>query len=136
MFETYLTVVGKVISDINQRELPNGDKVCNFRVAANERRFNRDKDEWVDGDRLFINVTCWRRLAEGVAASLFRGDPVVVTGRVYLNEYEVNGQPRSAMELDARAVGPNLSTCTAMVQRQHRGATISEVPLTVSAEAA
>jgi single-strand DNA-binding protein len=120
MFETPLTVVGRVISDISQRTTQSGDPVCSFRIMASERRFNREAQEWADGDRLFIQVTCWRRLAEGVAASLFKGDQVVVTGRLYLDEYEVDGAARSMLQLEARAVGPDLSRCTALVQRADR----------------
>jgi single-strand DNA-binding protein len=117
MFETYLTVVGTVISDIDERSLPSGERVCRFRLVAQERRFDKQAQQWTDGDRVFIQVKCWRKLAEGVSASLAKGDQVVVTGRLHLNEYEVNGEARSMMELDARAVGPNLATCTAAVQR-------------------
>lgn len=117
MFETYLTVVGKVVSEITQTTTANGFKKCSFRVGAQERRFDREAQKWVDGDRVYVQVICWRKLAEGVAASLFRGDNVVVTGRLMLNEWEVDGQPRSRFELDARAIGPDLSRCTALLQR-------------------
>jgi single-strand DNA-binding protein len=137
MFETSLTVVGRVISEITQRTTTNGDKMCVFRVVAQERRFNRETQEWVDGENLFLQVKCWRKLAEGVAVSLFKGDPVVVTGRLYLNRYEVNGEPRSMIELDAQAIGPNLGMCTALLDRpyQLRAATGDE-PTTEGALAA
>ena len=124
MFETYLTVVGKVVTEINQRTLSSGDKVCSFRLMANERKFNREQQEWGDGDKLYLHVTCWRKLAENVSASLFKGDNVMVHGRLYLNEFEVNGEPKSMMELEARAVGPNLSMCPAMLQRPSWAAAI------------
>ncbi|HEU5471168.1 MAG TPA: single-stranded DNA-binding protein [Actinophytocola sp.] len=120
MFETYLTVIGRIISDVNQRTVSTGDKLCTFRIAANERRFDRDAQAWTDGDRLILEVACWRKLAENVAVSVFKGDQVVATGRVYLNEYEANGEMRSSLRLDAKAIGPNLSMCTAMVQRPAR----------------
>ncbi|HEV8560944.1 MAG TPA: single-stranded DNA-binding protein [Actinophytocola sp.] len=120
MFETPLTVVGRVISDINQRTTQSGDKVCSFRVVANERKFNRENNEWVDGDHVYVRVTCWRKLAENVSVSLFKGDHVVVTGRLYVSQYEVNGEPRSSLELDARAVGPNLIISPVMIGRAAR----------------
>src|SRR5262249_39384348 len=126
MNETLVTVMGKVISEINQRTISTGDRVCSFRMVASERKFNREQQEWSDGDKLFMNVTCWRKLAENVGASLFKGDMVMVYGRLYLNEYEVNGEPRKMLELDARAVGPNLLMCTAMVQRPRREVETSE----------
>jgi single-strand DNA-binding protein len=117
MFETPLTVVGKVITDITQRTTQNGDKMCSFRMVSQERRFNKETQEWGNGDSLFIEVKCWRKLAEHVPASLFKGDHVVAHGRLYLNRYEVNGEPRSMVQLDARAVGPDLSRCPALLQR-------------------
>ena len=117
MFETPLTVVGKVISEITQRTTQNGDRMCSFRIVAQERRFNKETQEWGNGDSLFVEVKCWRKLAENVTASLFKGDHVVVHGRLFLNRYEVNGEPRSMIQLDARAVGPDLSRCPAMLQR-------------------
>ena len=136
MFETMVPIVGRVITDVTQRTLPSGDKLCSFRMVARERRFNRETQEWVDGDRLFVNVTCWRKLAENVSVSLFRGDDVVAYGRLYLNEYEINGQPRSSVELDVRAIGPDLSRCSVLVQRGSRADTTSDEPMTPSVLAA
>lgn len=136
MFETYLTVVGRILSDVTQRTVSTGDKMCSFRIASNERKFDRETQTWTDGDRLILEVTCWRRLAENVAVSVFKGDQVVVTGRVYLNEYEVNGESRSMLRLDARAVGPNLSVCTAMLQRPARESSGGDTPAAAAAVAA
>jgi single-strand DNA-binding protein len=136
MFETYVTVVGAVISDPIQRTTATGDKWCTFRMAANERRFNRESQTWVDGDKLYVSVKCWRKLAENVPPSVFKGDHVIVNGRLYLNQYEVNGEPKSMVEVDARAVGPDLSRCTALVQRPPRDETPSDGVLTPSTLAA
>lgn len=131
-----MTVVGRVITDVQQRTTQSGDRMCFFRIVATERRYNKEKEEWVDGNKLFIQVKCWRRLAENVSASLFKGDPVMVTGRVYLSEYEVNGEQRSVLELDAQAVGPNLAQCTAMINRSTHDRLISDEPITPSSIAA
>lgn len=118
MFETHVTLVGRVISDITERTVATGDKVCSFRIKAQERRYDREAQEWVDGDRIFARVTCWRKLAEGVAASLARGDHVMAAGRLYVSEYDTpEGQRRSSVELEARAIGPDLSRGPVQVQR-------------------
>lgn len=117
MNETYTTLVGNVVSDVKQRRTMEGVKVVHFRVASNERRFDRSTGEWTDGEQLFVNVTCWRRVANGVVASLNKGDPVLVTGRLYTRNYEHEGQRRVSVELDAQAVGPDLARCTAEVRR-------------------
>ncbi|HEX4250453.1 MAG TPA: single-stranded DNA-binding protein [Pseudonocardia sp.] len=133
MNETEVTVVGNVISDVKSRRTGEGIRVVNFRVASNERRFDKGTGEWVDGDRFFVSVTCWRKLAAGVVASLSKGDPVVVTGRLYTRGYEVEGQRRSVTEIEASAVGPDLSRCSAELTRVRRSAT-EDAPITVSSE--
>jgi single-strand DNA-binding protein len=123
MNETSITVVGNVISDVRTRRTADGQRVVSFRVASNERRFDKETGDWVDGDRLFVTVTCWRKLANGVAMSLSKGDPVLVTGRLYTRGYEVEGQKRSATELIATAVGPDLARCGADLLRVRRSGT-------------
>lgn len=117
MNETYVTVVGRVTGDLRQRRSKNGHKIVSFGMASNERRYEKETDQWVDGKSLFLNVTCWRGLANGVADSLSKGDPIVATGRLSLREFEFEGHRRSSLELDAHALGPNLALCTAEVRR-------------------
>ncbi|TCP48537.1 single-strand DNA-binding protein [Tamaricihabitans halophyticus] len=124
MNETYTTVVGRVAGEVRQRSTFEGHKVVNFRLASNERRYDREAGQWVDGNSLYLTVTCWRKLAAGVASSLRKGDPVLVTGRLSLREFEYQGQRRTSLELDAQAVGPDLTWCTAEVWRRRRGADI------------
>jgi single-strand DNA-binding protein len=116
--ETYVTIVGRVINKPEHRQTGNDVELTKFRLASNERRYDRESGTWVDGDRLFVNVTCWRRLAFGAHACLDKGDPVVVTGRLYTRGFEVEGQRRSMIELDATAIGPDLSKCTVTVHRR------------------
>jgi single-strand DNA-binding protein len=88
-----------------------------FRVGSTERRFNAEQGEWVDGDRLFLSVVCWRKLADGVVASLGKGDPVIVSGKLVTRDFEVDGKRRSVVEVDASAVGPDLNRCVADTRR-------------------
>jgi single-strand DNA-binding protein len=122
MYETQVTIVGNVVNTIDKRELSNGTAVANFRVGSTERRYDKASGGWVDGDRLYVDVTCWRSLAENAAASLVKGDPVVVTGRLFTRNYEHEGQRRSSMTLDANSVAADLSRCTATVTRTRRSA--------------
>lgn len=122
MFETNLTVAGKVVTEITRHTFPNGDRKTSFRLMARERRFDRETQDWVDGDKVFVQVNCWRRLAEGVGVSLVKGDNVVVTGRFFVREYFTDsGERRSSNEIDARAVGPDLAWCTVAVDRPTAG---------------
>ena len=122
MNETMITVVGNVISELKPRRTADGVKLVSFRVASNERRFDRTTEEWVDGDRLYVTVTCWRKLAQNVLVSLMKGDPVIVFGRLYTRGYEVEGNKRSVTEVEAHAVGPDLTRCFTELRRSRREA--------------
>jgi single-strand DNA-binding protein len=135
MGETLVTVVGNVLSDLSRRTVGTGHEVVNFWLRSNERRFDKSTGEWVDGRHFSVKVTCWRRLAEQAHTSLRKGDPVLVLGRLSSNEFEVDGKNRSSPELEALALGPNLSFCTAVVQRVRRQ-TATTVPEQVPREPA
>lgn len=121
--ETLVTMVGTVLSEVTTRTVRNGHQVVNFWLRSTERRRDRETQEWVDGRSLTVRVACWRRLGEGVVASLGKGDPVIVTGRLYTSEFVVDGQARATTELEAHAIGPNLNRCTAVVRRHTRNDT-------------
>ena len=105
MNETLLTVVGNVVDAPSRRALESGVSVTTFRVASTNRRFDKGEQRWTDGDPLYLRVTCWRQLADNTARSLSKGDPVMVTGRLFTRLYEVDGQRRASYELEASAVG-------------------------------
>ncbi|MGH3864979.1 MAG: single-stranded DNA-binding protein [Pseudonocardiaceae bacterium] len=121
MKETPVTVVGTLVSDMRPRRVgPDGTLVLNFRVACNERRFDKVSESWVDGESLYLSVSCWRRLAEN-AASLVKGDPVIIRGKLRTREWTTEqGERRSVVELEANAVGPDLARCAATVRKQRR----------------
>ncbi|MDA3646445.1 single-stranded DNA-binding protein [Saccharopolyspora indica] len=109
MYETQVTVVGYVITEPVEREIAGGHRLVSFRVVATSRRFDQATGQWVDGDRFLTTVNCWKRLADGVAGGLAKGDPVVVTGRLRTREYESGGQWRTVVEMDATAAGVDLA---------------------------
>jgi len=120
MYETHVTVVGRVATDIGHNRLNNGTAVANFRVASTERRYDRATGGWVDGDELFVDVKCWRKLADNALASLVKGDPVVVTGRLFTRNYEHEGQRRTAVTVEAQNVAADLARCTVVLKRDRR----------------
>ena len=111
MFDTYVTVVGTVLTTPEwRRTTTTNTLVANFKVASHSRKFDRDSGRWVDGDSLRVRVNCWRRLAEGVASSVMVGDPVLVTGRMYTRDWLADdGARRVSYELEAVAVGHDLA---------------------------
>lgn len=124
MFETHLTVVGTLITNVNRRRLADDSSVVNFRVACTERRFDRATESWGDGDSLYVSVTCWRQLAENVHRTLTIGDPIIVRGRLRTRNYEdKDGRRQSVIELEGLAVGPDLTRSAARVTRLRRDGT-------------
>ncbi len=111
MFDTTIVIVGNALTAPEWRRTTNTQTlVANFRVASTSRRFDRDKNAWVDGESLRVRVTCWRKLAENVTASIAVGDPIVVVGRLYTRDWtDSDNNPRLSYEMDAVAVGHDLA---------------------------
>jgi single-strand DNA-binding protein len=121
--ETVITVVGNLTGDPELRFTPSGAAVANFTIASTPRNFDRQTNEWKDGDTLFLNCSIWRQAAENVAESLQKGMRVVAQGRLKARSYETReGEKRTVMELDVEEVGPSLKYATAKVTRVTRGA--------------
>jgi single-strand DNA-binding protein len=120
VYETYTTVVGNLATRVDLRSVPDGTPVASFRVASNERRRDRATGSWRDGDTLYVNVTCWRALAENVHASFGVGDPIVVHGRLFTRSWEKDGRRQSVVEMEGYAVGPDLARSRALVTRTSR----------------
>jgi len=121
--ETVITVIGNLTSDPELRFTPSGAAVANFTIASTPRTFDRQTNEWKDGDTLFLNCSIWRQAAENVAESLQKGMRVVAQGRLKARSYETReGEKRTVMELDVEEVGPSLKYATAKVARVTRGA--------------
>ncbi|MCW2782784.1 MAG: single-strand binding protein [Marmoricola sp.] len=119
--ETLITVVGNLTGDPELRFTPSGAAVANFTIASTPRNFDRQTNEWKDGDTLFLNCSVWRQAAENVAESLQRGMRVVAQGRLKARSYETReGEKRTVMELDVEEVGPSLKYATAKVTKATR----------------
>ena len=129
MNDTYMTIVGNVVSAPKMRLTKSGHAVANFRVASTSRRYDTEQGRYVDNSTLFVNVTCWRAMAENVAMSLQKGQPVVVTGRYFAREYEVNETLRVAYDLEANAVGHDLARGTSEFRKVNRPGGITSVPV-------
>ncbi|HEY9439685.1 MAG TPA: single-stranded DNA-binding protein [Streptomyces sp.] len=116
--ETVITVVGNLVDDPELRFTSSGAAVAKFRVASTPRIFDRQTNEWKDGDGLFLTCSVWRQAAENVAESLQRGMRVVVQGRLKQRSYEDReGIKRTVYELEVDEVGPSLKNATAKVTK-------------------
>ena len=120
--ETVITVIGNLTGDPELRFTPSGAAVANFTVASTPRTFDRQSNEFKDGDTLFMRCSIWREAAENVAESLTKGTRVVVTGRLVQRSYETReGEKRTVVELQVDEVGPSLRYASAKVTRTQRG---------------
>ncbi|MBE7190341.1 single-stranded DNA-binding protein [Jatrophihabitans endophyticus] len=120
--ETVITVVGNLTADPELRFTPSGAAVASFTIASTPRTFDRNSNEWKDGEALFLRCSIWRQAAENVAESLQRGMRVVAQGRLKQRSFETReGEKRTVVEMDVDEVGPSLKYATAKVNRTQRG---------------
>lgn len=115
--ETVITVCGNLVDDPELRFTPAGAAAAKFRVASTPRVFDRQTNEWKDGEGLFLTCSVWRQAAENVAESLQRGMRVIVQGQLKQRSYEKDGQKHTVYEMDVHEVGPSLKSATAKVTK-------------------
>ena len=120
--ETVITIIGNLTNDPELRFTPSGAAVANFTVASTPRTFERQSNEWKDGETLFMRCSVWRDAAENVAESLVRGTRVIVSGRLRSRSYETKeGEKRTVVEMEVDEVGPSLRYATTKVNKTSRG---------------
>ncbi|ALV47821.1 single-stranded DNA-binding protein (plasmid) [Arthrobacter alpinus] len=119
--ETTITVIGNLTSDPELRFTPSGSAVANFTIASTPRTFDRQSNEWKDGETLFLRASIWREAAENVAESLTKGTRVIVSGRLKSRTYDTKeGEKRTVMELEVDEIGPSLRYANAKINRTQR----------------
>ncbi|WP_156761636.1 single-stranded DNA-binding protein [Microbacterium karelineae] len=120
--ETVITVVGNLTADPELRYTQSGVPVANFTIASTPRTFDRQANEWKDGEALFLRASVWRDFAEHVAGSLTKGMRVIAQGNLRQRNYETReGERRTSIELDVQEIGPSLRYATAQVTRAAGG---------------
>jgi single-strand DNA-binding protein len=120
--DTVITIIGNLTADPELRFTPSGAAVANSTVASTPRQFDRQSNEWKDGETLFMRCSVWRDAAENVAESCQRGMRVIVSGRLKSRSYETKeGEKRTVVEMDVDEIGPSLRSATAKVNKTQRG---------------
>lgn len=116
--ETPITIVGNLTADPELRYTQNGVPVSNFTIASTPRTFDRQSNEWKDGEALFLRASAWKDYAEHVAATLTKGMRVIATGRLKQRSYETKeGEKRTSFEIEIDEIGPSLRYATAQITR-------------------
>jgi len=120
--ETTITVIGNLTNDPELRFTRSGSAVANFTIASTPRTFDRNSNEWKDGESLFLRASVWREAAENVAESLTKGMRVIASGRLQSRSYETKeGEKRTVIEFEVDEIGPSLRYANAKVNRtQHK----------------
>lgn len=120
--ETIITVIGNLTADPELRFTPSGSAVANFTIASTPRTFDRQTNEWKDGETLFLRGSVWRESAENVAETLTKGTRVIAQGRLKSRSYDTKeGEKRTVMELEVDEIGPSLRYASATVNRRQPG---------------
>lgn len=120
--ETVITIIGNLTADPEMRFTPSGAAVASFTIASTPRTFNRQANEWQDGETLFMRCSIWRDAAENVAESLTKGTRVIAQGRLTQRSYtDREGQQRTVVEMQVDEIGPSLRYAKAQVARNSRG---------------
>jgi single-strand DNA-binding protein len=120
--DTVITVIGNLTADPELRFTPSGAAVASFTIASTPRTFDRNTNEWKDGEALFLRCSLWRQAAENAAESLTRGMRVIAQGRLQQRSYETReGEKRTVIELQVDEIGPSLRYASAKVNRTQRG---------------
>lgn len=120
--DTVITVVGNLTGDPTLSFTASGVAVASFTIASTPRSFDKQSNEWKDGEALFLRCSIWREAAEQVAESLKKGMRVIAQGRLVQRSFEKDGEKRSVVELQVEEIGPSLKYATATVTRRQKGA--------------
>jgi single-strand DNA-binding protein len=121
MRDTYLAVAGVVATDPTIRTLDDGRSVMSFRMASTSRRYDSGSKMWIDGQTLWVKVSCWRELAANAAQCVRKRDRVVAWGRIKTEQWKTKeGGLRSDLALDAEAMGHDLTFGVAAFDRKRR----------------
>ena len=120
---TQITISGNTVAAADVRFTPAGKAVASFTVAVNERRFDKQTNEWVDGDTTFYPCSAWGQMGENCAETLVdKGMRVMVVGRIKSRKFtNRDGVDVTRLEVEVDEVGPSLRYATAVVTRATGG---------------
>jgi single-strand DNA-binding protein len=112
-----ITLTGLVATPPRHLVTNDGLPITTFRLASTQRRYDRGQQKWIDGDTNWFTITAFRQLASNAAASLSKGQRVVVTGRLRVRDWASDERTGTNVEVDADALGHDLSWGTAVFTR-------------------
>lgn len=126
-----VSIIGVAVTDVRHGITTSGVPIARFRMVSQPRRYDSNLGSFVDMEASYVTVVSWRNTADNIAASIHKGDPVVVVGKLRVREFESDGRTRIAVEVDAQSVGHDLSRGSSRFSRALRpveGGVASHVP--------
>ncbi|SNT15494.1 single-strand DNA-binding protein [Streptosporangium subroseum] len=121
MNDIYVTLTGNVAAPPRQHTFPDGSRVTSLKVASTSRYFDRENQQWRNGDTTYFGVRCFRGLADNVAQSIHLGQPIVVQGRLRIREFTHEGERRFMAEVEANSLGHDLRWGLGSFAKPQRG---------------
>lgn len=112
MNDIITTVIGNAVTDVSLRVTSSGTSVASFRIASNSRRFDKSTNSWIEQEPSYLSITAWSQLAENVALSVHKGQPLVVTGKLKVRQWQDADKSGTNVEIDAIAIGHDLNRGT------------------------
>jgi len=112
MNDIITTVIGNAVTDVSLRVTSSGTSVASFRIASNSRRFDKSTSSWIDQEPSYLSITAWSQLAENVALSVHKGQPLLVTGKLKVRQWQDADKSGTNVEIDATAIGHDLNRGT------------------------
>ena len=112
MNDIITTVIGNAVTDVSLRVTSSGTSVASFRIASNSRRFDKSTNSWIDQEPSYLSITAWSQLAENVALSVHKGQPLVVSGKLKVRQWQDADKSGTNVEIDATAIGHDLNRGT------------------------
>jgi single-strand DNA-binding protein len=112
MNDIITTVIGNAVTDVSLRVTSSGTSVASFRIASNSRRFDKSTNSWIDQEPSYLSITAWAQLAENVALSVYKGQGLVVTGKLKVRQWQDADKSGTNVEIDATSIGHDLNRGT------------------------
>ncbi|MFJ2033456.1 single-stranded DNA-binding protein [Streptosporangium sp. NPDC087985] len=124
MNDIHVTLTGNVAAPPRQHTFPDGSRVTSIKVASTSRYFDRENQQWRNGETTYFGVRCFRGLADNVAQSVHVGQPIVVQGRLRIREFTHEGERRFMPEVEANSLGHDLRWGLGSFSKSQRGGAV------------
>jgi single-strand DNA-binding protein len=104
-----ITASGLVATTPRHMVTADGLPITSFRLASSNRRFDKAKGMWIDGETNWYTITAFKQLAINVAASINKGDRIFIQGVLRVRDWDNGERAGTSVEIEAEAMGHDLT---------------------------